>query len=121
HQVTVTVKAARAIPQNLVALSGSDIRILLDWDDNPPAGLIGYFVYRSTTSDGPYDLVNQDPLVNSRFMDSELSSLTHYFYKVTAINSQFIESDYSNTADAYTAEFDDLPTTPDPVTATGAL
>lgn len=61
--------------------------------------VVGYNVYRGTTSGGPYSLVNSsDP--NVTYSDATVQAGQTYFYVVTAVDSQGTESVYSNQAQA---------------------
>ncbi|KPL23737.1 MAG: hypothetical protein AMJ75_05450, partial [Phycisphaerae bacterium SM1_79] len=87
-----------AAPTGLTATAG-DAQVFLDWADNTEPDLAGYDVYRSTTSGGPYSLIDFD-LTQSDYTDNSVSNGTTYYYVVTAIDTSLNESGYSNEATA---------------------
>jgi fibronectin type 3 domain-containing protein len=56
----------------------------------------GYNVYRSSISGGPYTKLNFSPDVSTTFTDSSIVSGQTYYYVVTAVDSNNVESIYSN-------------------------
>jgi fibronectin type 3 domain-containing protein len=61
----------------------------------------GYNVYRGTTTNGPYSTKLNSSLVGSvQFTDSTVTSGQTYFYVVTAVDSNNVESTFSNQATA---------------------
>ncbi len=68
--------------------------VALDW--NPSASAVGYFVYRGTTSGGPYAKLNSSADAGSSYTDGNVSSGKIYYYVVTSIDSADAESAFSN-------------------------
>jgi hypothetical protein len=66
--------------------------ILLDWSDNHEVDLVGYNIYRSTTSGSGYVKLNSTPLTSSDYIDPNVSGNTIYYYIVTAIDTGNLES-----------------------------
>ena len=68
--------------------------VALSWSPSA-SNVIGYFVYRSSISGGPYTRLNSsvDPL--SSFTDTNLASGS-YFYVVTSVSPDNVESGFSN-------------------------
>ncbi|MBF0499846.1 MAG: hypothetical protein HQM09_06925 [Candidatus Riflebacteria bacterium] len=92
---------APAIPLNVVGV-GKERAIFLTWSANSEADLVGYRIYRSNNSGGPFTLIstvgkqaaptyldndNQNGLVNDQY----------YYYKVSGFDTQGKESDLSRT------------------------
>jgi len=73
--------------------------VTLSWTDSA-SGLLGFNVYRSPTSGGPYARVNSALLSGTSFSDSQVQAGHTYFYVTTAVNSGNAESGYSNQAQA---------------------
>jgi hypothetical protein len=70
--------------------------IALRWDPSGEDGVIGYHVYRATTAEGPFVRANGDLIANiAYFEDRGLDQLSFYWYKVTAVDRYFMESDFS--------------------------
>ncbi len=64
-----------------------DGAVILDWADcNEVLGLLGYHVYRSTSSDSGFSLLNDSLLIESTFVDEQLAARTNYYYKVTSMD-----------------------------------
>lgn len=96
--------ASNATNSLAVTLSGAGIAassssakhsVSLNW--SPSASAVnGYFVYRGTTSGGPYAKLN--PLIDTsaNYKDGSVSGGTTYYYVVTSVDSSNVESSYSN-------------------------
>jgi hypothetical protein len=84
-----------------VAVSGTGITaqveahsVTLSW--TPSTSQVGgYYIYRSPVSGGPYAKLNTTPDPASSYTDAGLTSGT-YFYVVTSIDQNGMESGYSN-------------------------
>ena len=64
------------------------------------AEAVGYNIYRSTASGGPYTMINSSLDSNTAYTDGTVVSGTTYYYVATAVNSSSEESGYSNQATA---------------------
>jgi hypothetical protein len=62
--------------------------------------VIGYNVYRSTQSGGPYAAITSSPEASTSYSDTSVQSGTTYYYVVTAVSVSGKESMYSNQATA---------------------
>jgi hypothetical protein len=71
----------------------------LAWDAST-SSVIGYNVYRGTNSGGPYQLLTSSPQPSTSYTDSGVLTGTTYYYVATAVDSNDIESVYSNQAQA---------------------
>jgi fibronectin type 3 domain-containing protein len=91
-ELTITLSAP-------TGLTDDDL-VTLDWSDNTETDLVGYGVYRTTTSGGPYELRAWALTVSYYSDPSVVSGTTYYYYVVTAINESSMESEYSNEAAA---------------------
>ena len=84
-----------------IGLSGTGVTsptnhsVALAWDRSSST-VIGYFVYRSSKSGGPYAKVNSAADASTSFSDSTVANGQVYYYVVTAVDSSNIESAYSN-------------------------
>jgi fibronectin type 3 domain-containing protein len=90
---------APAEPTGLSAGPGIGL-ILLNWNDNPEIDLVGYNVYRSTTSGSGYVKQNSSLLTTSDYTDVNVSVGTTYYYVVTAVDTGGLESVYSTEVSA---------------------
>jgi acid phosphatase type 7 len=86
-------------PTDLTATSKAKKRINLTWAQSPSAGVTQNKVYRSTTAGGPYALIATIP-AGTGYQNSGLVSGGRYYYVVTAVNSNGLESATSNEATA---------------------
>lgn len=71
--------------------------VSLSWKASTSSGVVGYYVYRGTTSGGPYTKLDSSPIAGTSYSDSSVSS-GEYYYVVAAINLDGTESGYSNQA-----------------------
>jgi len=60
--------------------------------------VVGYNVYRATTSQGPYTKSNGALLTSTTYGDQAVLSGSTYYYVTTAVDNQGRESAYSNEA-----------------------
>ena len=75
--------------------------VMLSWDPSGSQGVMGYNVYRSMTTGGPYTKINQGLVPNTNYVDGAVQDGYTYYYVTTAVNQQQQESGYSNEASAY--------------------
>lgn len=86
----------------VIALAGAGIQpahsVTLNWDAST-SDVVGYNVYRGASSDGPWtDLASAGAGLS--YTDSSVQAGQLYFYAVTAVGSDYIESVLSNTVSA---------------------
>jgi fibronectin type 3 domain-containing protein len=74
-----------------------------------------YFVHRSTTQGGPYDLIDITDAETLTYDDTSVANGTTYHYVVSALHDSGLESDYSNEASAMPEE--EIPFPPTELTA----
>ncbi|MGA2915216.1 MAG: polysaccharide deacetylase family protein, partial [Sedimentisphaerales bacterium] len=86
-------------PTGLTATAGDSV-IWLNWNDNNEPDLAGYNLYRSTTSGSGYSKLNGSLLSDSNYIDNNVTNYTTYYYVVTAVDTNGIESGYSIQASA---------------------
>ncbi len=58
--------------------------------------VVGYNVYVGSISGGPYTLLNSTPVAALAYTDSSVVAGQTYFFVVTAVNSNGVESVVSN-------------------------
>jgi len=81
-----------------VSLSGSGVlthSAALSWTASTST-VAGYFVYRGTTSGGPYTRLNASAVALTSYSDSSVQSASTYYYVTTAVDSTGAESVNSN-------------------------
>ena len=92
---------APSVPDGLAATGGQG-EIALNWSNNA-GNIAGYLVYRSTVSGGPYALQSSAPLASSAFTDKDVKDGVAYYYVVTAVDNNGVESANSAEASGTTA------------------
>lgn len=99
-----TVKRPQVAQKTRDSAGGNWIEVDLSWDPVRSNSLLGYGIYRGTTSNGATKGIEfvRDTLT-SFFADADrtLSQNTNYYYEITALNVQYpdtnnSESDFSN-------------------------
>jgi chitodextrinase/dienelactone hydrolase len=98
---------------NLVAVPNSERSNQLTWSSNPSpiVNETGFEIYRSTTSGGPYTLINITPADVSTYLDNGLEPNTVYYYLVRAV-AETGAADVSNEAGSKTVKDIIPPTAP---------
>jgi hypothetical protein len=76
----------------------SQSMVALAWNASTSQGVVGYNVYRSMTSGGPYTKGNSNLIATTSYSDLTVQSGLTYYYVTTAVDSQGMESAYSNQA-----------------------
>ena len=99
--VSVMLQRPQA-PTNLAPGAATASQVPLTWTASVSTTVIGYNVYRSTVSGGPYTLVNLSPVNGTTHSDTTVGSGTTYFYVLTAVDPHNLESDYSGEVSATT-------------------
>ena len=62
--------------------------------------MVGYYVYRSFQSGGPYTKLNLVPLDDITYTDSTVTAYLTYYYVATSVDENGLESVFSNEASA---------------------
>ena len=88
-----------AAPGGILA-TASDGQVDIDWNDNGEPDLAGYNLFRSTTSGGPYSILNGTLLTTSDYSDTSVTNGTTYYYVATAVDLVGNESADSSEASA---------------------
>lgn len=90
-------------PYGLMATKGAGLTIGLSWNCNNPQNFDGFNIYRKNIEE---DFFLEDPLTTLsndvfNFQDADIIPLVTYYYAVTAIIEEGIESPYSNIAEGW--------------------
>jgi Abnormal spindle-like microcephaly-assoc'd, ASPM-SPD-2-Hydin len=88
----------------MASLTGSGVlsaphRVDLSWSPSPSA-VVGYNIYRSGTSGGPYAKINSGRNPNTVYTDNTVQAGLTYYYVTTAVDASGGESVYSNQVQA---------------------
>jgi hypothetical protein len=94
-KITITSSATNS-PNSLsvtgTGISSTSHSVTLSWTASSSTGVVGYYLYRSTTSGTSYTRLNSSPSSAIKYTDGTVSSGTTYYYVVTAVNSSGTES-----------------------------
>lgn len=96
---SIAVASNAANSPLLISLSGGSHSVSLSWVASTSA-IAGYYVYRGNASGGPYVKMNSSPIGATTFTDTAVASGQTYYYVVTAVDSNGVESIHSNEASA---------------------
>jgi hypothetical protein len=96
---TLTVTSNASNPSMKISLSGSGISaaahsVTVSWTASTSA-VVGYNVYRSTVSGGPYTKINSVLESSTDYVDTAVTAGAKYYYVVTAVNSAGVEGSAS--------------------------
>jgi len=86
--------------QSLTGTGIAQTQHTVDLTWNASESAVGYNIYRSTVSGGPYTMINSSLDSSTAYTDSTVVSGTTYYYVVTAENAESQQSGYSNQATA---------------------
>lgn len=100
---TVTVASNATNSPTTVALSGTGIAqthsVYLSWTAST-SQVMGYNVYSSTVSGGPYAKITGSPVPATNYTDGSVQSSKTYYYVTTSVDSTGMESTYSSQVSA---------------------
>ena len=97
--VCTVVTVQRVVNAALGGPCVTDIRtVTLNWVASVTPGVVGYNVYRSTTSGGPYTKINSSNVAATTYADQAVSPGQTYYYVVRSIGNTGLESVNSNQA-----------------------
>jgi hypothetical protein len=88
-----------AVALQATGVPAGDHAATLSWNASG-SPVLGYNVYRGSSSGGPYVKLNATPNPSLSYTDSSVAAGQSYFYVVTSVNSANVESSYSNEAAA---------------------
>jgi hypothetical protein len=89
--------ASNATNSPAIALSGTGVQqvsrsVVLAWTASTSNGVVGYNLYRSTVSGGPYVILDSSAVSIDTYTDSNVQPGTTYFYVVRSVDSIGTES-----------------------------
>jgi hypothetical protein len=100
HQTgSLTVSSAEegsllTIPLTATGAASSQSAIRLHWEESPVT-VAGYMVYRAAEPSGPYTRVSSLAVPSAEYIDTGLAAGHTYYYVVTSLDSEQVESEYS--------------------------
>jgi hypothetical protein len=98
---SVSVTSNATVSPTKIAVSGTGVAsaghsVKLGWAASTTSGVIGYNVYRSTVSGGPYTKLNSAPISALQYTDTSVQAGLEYFYVLTSVESSGLEGSYSS-------------------------
>jgi len=99
--VVITSEAANATTS--IVVSGTGVQpvshaVDLTWSPSTSIDITGYDVYRGLTTDGPYTMLTTTAATN--YTDTDVQSGQTYYYELTAVDSNNVQSAFSNAVSA---------------------
>jgi hypothetical protein len=82
------------MPLNGLGAASSQSTVKLHWEENP-AGTAGYVVYRAADPSGPYTRLTSQTVPSAEYIDTGLAAGHTYYYVVTSVGADEVESEYS--------------------------
>lgn len=82
------------IPMSGSGAALSDHSVVLKWEESPTS-VAGYYVYRSSERGGSYTKLQPSPVTSASYTDTGLAAGHTYFYRITAVGANNVESDES--------------------------
>jgi hypothetical protein len=82
------------IPVTASGAASSQSAIKLNWEESPVT-VAGYMVYRSAEPSGPFTRVSSSAVPSPEYTDTGLAAGHTYYYVVTSLDSDQVESEYS--------------------------
>jgi hypothetical protein len=76
--------------------SASSHSVSLNWNASTSSAVVGYNIYRGTTTGGPYGKINSALESSTNFVDASVLAGKTYFYVVTAVTGGGAQSGFSN-------------------------
>jgi uncharacterized protein len=77
-------------------ITGSSTKVHLKWKSLEGANIVGYKLFRASSDNGPF--VHLTTIIEPDYTDSDLKVNQTYFYRIKAVNSRGVESEFSITA-----------------------
>lgn len=96
---SVSVASNATGSPTVVSLTASSYFVELTWNASTTTDVVSYNVYRGT-SQGSYTKVNPSPVTTLSYSDTSIASSTTYYYVVTAVDTNGVESTDSSPATA---------------------
>jgi fibronectin type 3 domain-containing protein len=100
---TLTFVSDAANAPTVESLTGTgtpQYTVSLSWTASTSQNIVGYNIYRSNTSGGPYSKINSVLDPNTAYTDNSVVSGQTYYYVTTAVDSSGKESAHSKEARA---------------------
>lgn len=91
--------ASVTIPVTGTGATAPTHQVVLGWSASS-SQVIGYYPYRGTVTGGPYTKLLSSPTSQTSYIDLNVQAGDTYFYVVTSVGADMVESTFSNEAKA---------------------
>ncbi|MEA3352197.1 MAG: hypothetical protein U9Q33_00070 [Campylobacterota bacterium] len=78
---------------SLKATTNLPRKITLAWTESPTKDVVLYNIYRAASATGAYSKISKTPIPNNRFDDYVMEDGKIYFYKITTVDKDTLESE----------------------------
>jgi Abnormal spindle-like microcephaly-assoc'd, ASPM-SPD-2-Hydin len=82
------------LPLSGLGAASSQSVVKLNWEANP-ASTAGYVIYRSADPNGPFTRITTQAVPSAEYVDTGLAAGHTYYYVVTSVGADEMESEYS--------------------------
>jgi Abnormal spindle-like microcephaly-assoc'd, ASPM-SPD-2-Hydin len=82
------------IPLSAAGVAPSQNVVKLNWEESP-SSVAGYVIYRSADPSGPYMRLSSQAVPSAEYVDTGLAAGHTYYYVVTSVGADEVESEYS--------------------------
>jgi hypothetical protein len=98
--ITATNASGTGSATLTLGIASTSYSVMISWTassspDSAGYEIIGYNVFRSTTSGGPYTQLNSSLVAGTTYADTTVADGTTYYYVATAVDSSNAQSGYS--------------------------
>jgi len=96
-----TIDSASGSPQTVSLTGAGSHDVILSWTATSTSGVVGYNVYRGLTPKGESSTpLNAAPINGTSYVDTSVTAGMMYYYVVTSVGSNGVQSAPSNEAEA---------------------
>ena len=81
--------------QNSSSSSVAQLKVTLNWEESSDVAVVGYNIYRSNVSGGPYGKLDSTLDARNTYTDTTVQPGETYYYVLTAVDYAGVESSYS--------------------------
>jgi hypothetical protein len=96
---SVSVNSNATNSPTVISLTGSSYHVALSWTASLSPDILSYNVYRGTAP-GSYTRINQSAITTTQYSDTAVAAKVTYYYAVTGVDSNGVESAMSSPATA---------------------
>jgi fibronectin type 3 domain-containing protein len=84
-----------SIPIGLSISNSKFTNLTISWIQNPEDDILGYKLFRSLSPNWTFKVIKFFPIIGTQYIDTGLDENTKYYYKIKAIDTSYLESEFS--------------------------